>query len=102
MNWVIILGIIIAIIGVVDSGSFIFQTGIAVIFSGIALFLRKKQMEGYSKKLLLLEVISVIVFGYHILFGIISGNWYENPLYFILFPIVAISPWIKLILKKSS
>lgn len=94
----ILIGIIfiLSAIGNYSQGisNFSFQSGVVLIFGGLAYLARKKQIIGGSKNWLILETISAIVILLHVFLGLFQNRWYEYPLSFVLIPLIIFGFWL--------
>jgi len=104
------IGIIIGVLSVLAPfgnkelfGSPAMYTGILIILGSLSYRFKKKQILSKTKRWPILEIITLILIFLHISFGISTGGWYENTLYYIIIPIwIIISYAILLIIKNKN
>ncbi|MEA3450201.1 MAG: hypothetical protein U9Q85_04505 [Patescibacteria group bacterium] len=107
-HWGSTIGIILGVLFFISlfgnptlNGSNTFFTGILIIVGSLAYRSRKKQiLSSKSKKIPILEIITLILLFLHISLGINQELWYDHPLNFTLVPIWILVVYISLFIIK--
>lgn len=76
-------------------------TGLLIILGSLSYRFKKKQILSKIKGRPILEIITLPLLLLHISFGLRTGTWYENPLYYIIAPIWIIISYVTLLIINN-